>query len=92
MDWVGIGGLGMDWYIGVESALEWQIGLRLELHKLVVRQSSKDWQIVSGLELNWHFGPGLVDYHWIWLLNLNWQIEDGLAWNMDICDGLAWNW
>ena len=51
--------------------MAWQIGLRLELHTLIVRKPCKDWQIVKGLELNWHFGPELVDYHWICSL-ANW--------------------
>ena len=52
MVWHWICVLGRDWWIGYRyvglsgiciGVAEWSI---LELHKLIVRKSSKDWQIV----------------------------------------------
>ena len=54
MDCVGIGGL-VDWSgICIGVAYWSKIGITL------IKEG-----LVDGLELDWHFGPGLVDYHWI---------------------------
>ena len=44
------------------------------------------------MKLDWHFGPGLVDWNWIGRVALNRQIGDGLISNWQIGNGFVLNW
>ena len=68
----------MYWHRISELLMDWWIGQGLALHCHLV---SKEQQIVQEMKLDWHFGPGLVDWNWIPRVALNRQIGDGLISN-----------